>query len=89
MAVRHPISSSHNRSNTRAGPDAPNISADYGFVPLQQSARRIEEAVAIATLAVLAPPPGPGALHLGDSGWSATPAAVAASKGRAISFGGR
>jgi hypothetical protein len=71
-------------------PDAPNFSADYGFVPLQQSAARIEEAVAIAhTFPLLAAPPGPGARHLWDSGWNATPAAVAASKGRAISFGGR
>jgi hypothetical protein len=43
----------------------------------------------LPTLALLAAPPGPGARHLGDSGWNATPAAVAASKGRAISFGGR
>src|ERR1700722_1144097 len=45
-------------------PNAPNFSADYGFRPLQQSARRIEEVVAIDALALLAAPPGPA-----PSGW--------------------
>jgi hypothetical protein len=48
-----------------------------------------KKALQLPTLALLAAPPGPGTRHLGDSGWNATPAAVAASKGRAISFGGR
>jgi hypothetical protein len=53
--------------------DAPNFSAitvSCLWKPLQ-----------LPTLA-LAAPPRPGARHLGDSGWSATPAAVAASKER-------
>src|ERR1700681_3125036 len=71
---RHPILPQPFEYESR--PDAPNFSADYGFVPLQQSAGRIEEAVAIAHFPLLAAPPGPSARHLGDSGWNATPAAV-------------
>jgi hypothetical protein len=41
-------------------PDAPNFSADYGFVPLQQSAPRIEEAVAIAHFPAAGRPAGSG-----------------------------
>jgi hypothetical protein len=63
MAVRHPVSSSHNRSSR---PDAPNFSADCGFMPLQQSARRIEDPLRLPTLARVVDMPQRGDHLLAD-----------------------